>query len=132
MGREMNYIIDTHVALWWWADDKQLSNTVRELMADTSNEIYFSAISGYEIILKNRLGKLPLPEQLIINLADAVNDEGWKQLPLSLNDTLKAASYTVDHRDPFDRMLAAQSQINSYPLLSADKALELFPVKVCF
>ena len=132
MGREMNYILDTHVALWWWADDKQLSNTVREIMADTSNEIYFSAISGYEIILKKRLGKLSLPEQLIINLASAINDEGWKPLPLSLNDTLKAASYTVDHRNPFDRMLAAQSQINDSPLLSADKAFDLFPVNVCF
>jgi len=80
----MNYLIDTHVALWWWADDKQLSNTVRKLMADRSNEIYFSTISGYEIILKDRLGKLPLPEQLITHLADAVNDEGWKHLPLSL------------------------------------------------
>jgi PIN domain nuclease of toxin-antitoxin system len=128
----MNYLIDTHIALWWWTDDGQLNNELRSLMSDESNTIYFSAISGYEILQKHRLGKLPLHQQLVTHLMDVVYEEGWKQLPLTLDETLKAASYVSEHRDPFDRMLAAQSQINDFALISTDKAFVNFPVKVCF
>ena len=101
-------------------------------MEDDSNNIYFSAISGYEIIQKHRLGKLSLPDKFIANLPLIVGDEGWKQLPLKLTETIKAASYESDHRDPFDRILAAQSQINDFVLISADKAFKNFPVKAHF
>lgn len=115
----MKILLDTHAALWWWQDSSNLGSNIREAMADTSNDIHFSAASAYEILLKNRLGKLELPSALIgEQLSRAILEEGWQFLPLTVPEASHAASLDHSHRDPFDRMLAAQSQLGPFILAS--------------
>lgn len=124
----MEYLMDTHVALWWWADDPQLSKTCRDLISDSTNAIYFSSISGYEIIMKHRLGKLQLPPQLANHLGREVATEGWVERGVNLATCVLAAGFVTPHRDPFDRILAAQAIDGDLPLLSIDSALDGFGV----
>lgn len=117
----MRLLLDTHAALWWWEDSPALGKKAREAMSDPANEILFSAASAYEILLKHRLGKLQLPPALIGgHLAKTVIEEGWQFLPLSVTEASRAASINHSHRDPFDRMLAAQSQLGPFTLASRD------------
>ena len=117
----MRLLLDTHAALWWWEDSPALGKKAREAMSEPANEIFFSAASAYEILLKHRLGKLELPSALIGgHLAKAVIEEGWQFLPLSVPEASRAASLDHSHRDPFDRMLAAQSQLGPFTLASRD------------
>ncbi len=124
----MDYLLDTHVALWWWANDSKLPQPVIDILSDPGNTIYFSAICGYEILLKNRLGKLPLPRALVENLSKEVNIEGWSEKPVTLSASVRAAKFDIAHRDPFDRILAAQSIEAGIPIISIDEALDLFGV----
>ncbi len=121
MGRQraMKILLDTHAALWWWQDSPHLGTKIRKAMAEPSNEIHFSAASAYEILLKNRLGKLELPSALIGDqLSTAILQEGWRFLPLTVPEASRAASLDHSHRDPFDRMLAAQTQLGPFTLAS--------------
>ena len=122
----MEYLLDTHVALWWWANDSNLPESVAEIVSDSENTIYFSAISGYEMLLKYRLGKLQLPPQLVGNLEDEVGAEGWVEKAVSLSASVRAAKFEAAHRDPFDRILAAQAIDAGIPILSKDGALDAF------
>jgi len=124
----MEYLLDTHVALWWWSNDSKLPQPVIDLLSDSENTIYFSAICGYEILLKNRLGKLPLPPPLVKNLSAEVTTEGWIEKPVTLSASVRAAGFDSVHRDPFDRILAAQSIEAGIPIISIDEALDLFGV----
>jgi PIN domain nuclease of toxin-antitoxin system len=114
-------LLDTHAALWWWGDSGSLGRAAREAIADGANEVWFSAASGYEILQNVRLGRLVLPEELGTGLTEAVRVEGWRMLPLSVADAMVAASLDHPHRDPFDRMLAAQAGSGGFALASADK-----------
>lgn len=116
----MNILLDTHAALWWWADSPQLGGAARDAMANPANEIHFSAASAYEIFQKIRLGRLRIANALQADLSAAVIDEGWKLLPLSVRDACTAASFVHTHRDPFDRMLAAQTRSGGFALASVD------------
>lgn len=117
----MRLLLDTHAALWWWAGSPSLGSNARAAMADPANEVHFSAASAYEIHLKARLGKLALPDLLLgEGLARAVLDEGWLFRPLLVPEASAAASLDHGHRDPFDRMLAAQSQSGPFTLATRD------------
>jgi PIN domain nuclease of toxin-antitoxin system len=116
----MKLLLDTHAALWWWEGSSELSDRVTELLADSSTSVFFSAISGYEIFQKVRIGKLNLPEPLLHDLPGEVRREGWEILPLGLVDSIRAARIDHDHRDPFDRILAAQSEIHGLTLATTD------------
>lgn len=127
-GPKLKLLLDTHTALWWWLDAPQLSETARQKMADRDNEIYFSAASAYEIFQKVRLGRLIVPQSIQDNLPKVIQDEGWIQLPLTLAEATMAASMEHANRDPFDRMLAAQSQLGDIPIISIDGFFDLAPV----
>lgn len=125
----MEYLIDTHVALWWWANDKQLSKKARKLLSSDKTTIYFSAISACEILIKHRRGKLKLPTALVEQLTTEVRAEGWIERSVNLAATVKAAQFEADHRDPFDRILAAQSLTSNIPVVSIDGAMDSFGVQ---
>lgn len=117
----MRILLDTHAALWWWADHPELGADIRAAMGDVSNEIYFSSVSAYEMLLKNRLKKLDLPGGLVGEaLSRAILEEGWHFLPLTVGEASSAASLEHPHRNPFDRMLAVQSKIGNFSLGSRD------------
>lgn len=119
----MRLLLDTHAALWWWADDPALGPAARKLMAEETHQIHFSAASAYEIHQKVRLGRLEIPSGLRgQRLGQAVNQEGWLPLSLSLAEASDAASIDHPHRDPFDRMLAAQARGHDLILITRDPA----------
>jgi len=127
MSRGDDYLLDSHVVLWWWFDPDRLSIAVRELLIDPSTSVLVSAASVWELSLKHHQGKLPELNGVITDLPGLLQADGFEALPISLAHGLRAGSYSQPHRDPFDRMLAAQAELNRLVLLTADPQLSSFP-----
>lgn len=117
MGLEipMRLLLDTYALLWWLAD-APLSTVARDLIADPSNPVYVSAASGWEISVKQALGKLTAPN----DLQSAVTDCHFDLLPITFADAVAAGRLPSHHRDPFDRMLIAQTQHEGLTLITRD------------
>ena len=126
----MNVLLDTHAFLWWVIDDSQLSNTAKATIADPSNIIYLSAVSAWEIIIKERTGKLSLPEPPETYIPSRLASNQFASLTVQMQHVLQIASLPDHHRDPFDRLLIAQSQIEQIPILTVDNMIGQYPVKV--
>ena len=126
MGSTVRYLLDTHALLWWWTDDPQLSTYAKSLIYDEGNSIFVSAASAWEIATKHRLGKLSIARQAISRFNELVELDGFEHLPVVYLHAVRAGSYTVDHRDPFDRMLAAQSTLENVTLLTCNRAFVAF------
>ena len=121
------YLLDSHALLWWWFDPDRLSTAVRELLSDPATPVLVSAASVWELSLKHHQGKLPELNGVIADLPGVLQADGFETLPISLAHGLRAGSYSQPHRDPFDRMLAAQAELDRLVLLSADPQLSTFP-----
>ncbi len=124
----MNLLLDTHALLWWFTDDERLSRTARQLIADTGNRVFVSAANAWEIATKQRLGKLPGVPEAAFRYGELVAADGFEHLPITHRHSLYAGGFTATHRDPFDRMLAAQSDLERLPLVSRDPAFEAFGI----
>ena len=107
----MTFLLDTHALLWWFVDDPRLSSAARAAIADETNEVMVSAASAWEIATKHRLGKLPEAEGAVARWHQLVAADGFGIAPVRDDHGLRAGSYPVAHRDPFDRILAAQAEI---------------------
>jgi len=129
MRREATYLLDSHALLWWWFDSDRLSTAVRELLSDPATPVLVSAASGWELSLKHHQGKLPELNGAIADLPGLLQADGFEALPISLAHGLRAGAYSQPHRDPFDRMLAAQAELDRLVLLTADPQLSTFPCK---
>ena len=121
------YLLDSHALLWWWFDPDRLSGAVRELLSDPATPVLVSSASVWELSLKHHQGKLPELNDVIADLPGLLQADGFEALPISLAHGLRAGSYSQPHRDPFDRMLAAQAELDRLVLLSADPQLSTFP-----
>ena len=121
------YLLDSHVLLWWWFDPARLSAAVHALLVDPSSEIRVSAASVWELSLKHHRGKLPELAGAIDDLAGLLQADGFQGLPISQAHGLRAGAYSQPHRDPFDRVLAAQAELERLVLLTADPQLTTFP-----
>jgi PIN domain nuclease of toxin-antitoxin system len=126
----MKLLLDTHTLLWWWTDDPQLPATARSLIADEGNDVLVSAASAWEIATKHRLGKLLEAGDAIPRFNELVAADGFLHLPVNYLNSLKAGAYAVDHRDPFDRVLAAQSELESASLVTRDPAFAAYGTRV--
>lgn len=124
----MNLLLDTHAFLWWVTDDPQLSVTVQAIIAEPSNTIHFSVISAWEIIIKNQTGKLTLPENATTYISSRLAVNNFSTLTVQMSHVLKVASLPNYHRDPFDRLLIAQSQIQQIPIATVDALIRQYPV----
>ena len=125
----MRLLLDTHALLWWLSDDRSLPATARKLIARGGNEVLVSAASAWEIATKVRLGKLPMADDLVSGLDDVLTQEGFVPLAISVDHAVRAGLLPGPHKDPFDRMLIAQSQAENVPILSNDKALDAYRVR---
>ena len=123
------YLLDTHALLWWLFDDPKLSNVAKDIIKDRSNDIQVSSASAWEISTKYRIGKLPSASQLIKDLPGYITKAGFEQLSITVQHAQLAGSYESSHRDPFDRMLAAQASLESMTLITCDRALQKFDVR---
>ena len=126
----MRILLDTHAFLWWITDDHQLSHRSIELMSDGSNELLFSAVSGWEIAIKASLGRLDVPHFLDRFIAEHLSRNQIGVLPIQLSHALRVVALPPLHCDPFDRLLVAQAQIEGLSLLSPDKTLAQYDVDV--
>lgn len=125
----MRLLLDTHALLWWFTDDPRLSRVARDTIANEANAILVSAASAWEIATKHRLGKLNEAADAVHRFDELIAADGFEHLPITHFHSLKAGSYTIERRDPFDRMLAAQSELESLPLVTCDPALALFDIQ---
>lgn len=122
----MRLLLDTHALLWWWTDDPQLSTAAREAIPDRRNEVWVSAASAWEIATKQRLGKLPPVAADAKVFAHLTAAAGFELLSVSAAHAWRAGAMAHAHRDPFDRMLAAQSEIEQLVLVTRDPAFAAF------
>lgn len=130
MGNGMNSVlIDTHVLLWWFQGEHQLPAPVRNLVADPSVRVLVSAASAWEIAIKFKAGKLDAAEAVVSRFRSVMEDSGFLELPVSTAHALRAGLLEFTHKDPFDRMLAAQAEIENLPILSNDKIFDKLSVR---
>lgn len=126
----MRYLLDTHTFLWWNMDDAQLSSLAKELIADGNNEIFLSASSAWEIAIKTARGRLTLPEDPTRYVSNRLSLHGFQALPVQIHHAVQVYKLPLHHADPFDRLLIAQSQIESMSLISVDMEIRKYEVEV--
>ena len=126
----MRVLLDTHTLAWAIGDPSRLGKNTRETLENPTTQVLFSPASIWEMGIKHALGKWPevapflddaLREELIVNL-------GATELPIISRHTRLAGAFPMTHKDPFDRLLAAQATFEGLTILSADDAFDLFPV----
>lgn len=118
----MHILLDTHLYLWWLKDDKQLSKKARSIISE-ADIVYISSITIWEASIKTRLGKLDVS---IEELIKAIDTEGFLELPVTARHAAKIIELPDFHRDPFDRMLVAQSMCEPLRLLTSDAVLKQY------
>lgn len=126
----MKFLLDTHIFLWWILDDPKLPRLAGNALADPDNTLYFSAASTWEMVIKSAIGKLSLPaspetfirEQLLLN--------DITPLPITMEHTFALTTLPMLHKDPFDRMLIAQSISEHFTLMTDDPLIKQYNVAV--
>ena len=112
--------------LWWLADDRALSPTARDAIADGDNEVVVSAATAWEIAIKRALGRLEAPD----DLTSALVTNDFRALAIDFRHAASAGVLPPHHHDPFDRMLVAQAQVEGLTLVTADARIGAYPVAV--
>lgn len=125
----MRVLLDTHALLWAVLSPGELSREAAEIIADEANVIFVSAASAWEIATKVRLGKLPGAERFEREFLEVMDDAGYTLLAIDAASALRAGRLAGDHRDPFDRMIAAQAMAQDIPVISADGKLDSFDIR---
>lgn len=124
------YLIDTHVWLWMQADPTRLRDETRHIAEDMANELLLSAASMWEIAIKYRIGKLPLPEPPTTYVPERMRRSGTTPLAVEPVHALRTSELPDHHNDPFDRLLIAQAQILRIPIMTVDRQIRAYDVEV--
>ena len=122
----MILLLDTHAILWWLDDPTSLSAAAREAITDPENEVFVSAVSAWEIAIKRGLGKLDAPADFAITIETC----GFQSLPITIAHGLATEQLPPHHRDPFDRMLIAQAQLENATLITRDPLIAMYQVPI--
>lgn len=126
----MRLLLDTHAFLWAVMQPGKLSANVRQLLESPDTELIVSAASAWEIATKYRLGRLPDARLILADFDEVIRRLDARMMAISHTHALHSGSYPQHHADPFDRTLAAQSELERTPLVSCDTALKQFPVEL--
>ncbi len=124
------YLIDTQCWLYWHIAPEKLSKEQYRVLEDDSNEIYFSTVSSWEIMIKHKLKKIKLPSLPFRYIPDRIKKDNLKVLPFSLDNSLRIENLPNHHADPFDRFLITQAQSGDFIVLTDDPIFELYDVKL--
>jgi PIN domain nuclease of toxin-antitoxin system len=116
----LKLLLDTRVWLWWNAEPERLAKVARRQIGDARNEVFLSAASVWEMAIKRRLGKLPLPEPLGSYVARRLTADDVKALPVSVDHAAAVETLELLHRDPFDRLLIVQARYEGLRLFTVD------------
>lgn len=113
-------LIDTHALLWWLTADRRLPDSVRKRLADRETRVLVSAASAWEVSIKKSIGKLSAPDDLFA----VVGASGFDWIPIEPEEAYAAGGLPMHHRDPFDRLIVAQSLGRSLPVVTNDEIFE--------
>jgi len=123
----VKYLLDTHAFLWSARESARLSDSVKKAMEDENSEIFVSPVTAYEIMNKHRIGKLPEYAYVAENYLEIFNNLGVEELLINKKHLHFAGKFEWTHRDPFDRMLAAQAFTENMTLITNDPAFQSLP-----
>ena len=118
--------LDTHVLLWWLADDVTLSQTIRATISDGMNLVFVSAAAAWEMVIKSALGKLDIPS----DLEAALTANRFQPLPITIPHALAVVDLPHHHNDPFDRLLIAQARVEGLTLVTRDEQIKKYDVSI--
>lgn len=119
----MRLLLDTCTLLWAWAEPEKLSRQMRGLLEDPHNKVWVSAASAWEIATQHRLGNYPAGRHVIEEWDDRLAQDGFRQLAIAGAHALRAGSLPHVHRDPFDRVIAAQAMVQNISVATPDPAI---------
>ncbi len=119
-------LLDSHALLWWQGDDPRLGVVARKAIERPDTALYFSSASIWELAIKRAQRKLELPDSLL----DILSEEGFVEVAVSATHALLAAALPAHHRDPFDRMIAAQAQSEGLTVVTRDARIAAYGVPV--
>lgn len=125
----MRVMLDTHAFLWWSLDDDRLSGPAREVIRDGRNDVVVSVASIWEVAIKARKGKLDLPMAVDAYVEDRLRRNRWSTLAVDVQHAVRAAALPMIHADPFDRVLVAQAQVESLPIVTTDAAITRYDIE---
>jgi PIN domain nuclease of toxin-antitoxin system len=124
----MRLLLDTHTALWMFAGSTEISRDLEEVLTDPSNQVYFSDASAWEIVIKNTVGKLPLPSDPDAFISEMVDKHSLVPQTISLEAIFRWGKLPMIHRDPFDRLLVAQALQDDLTLVTFDTEIQKYSV----
>lgn len=122
----MNFLLDTHILLWFLENDSRLSEIIREAIASPKNLVFVSSVSAWEISIKQSIGKLTAP----YNLEEALRFSRFEVLSVTLAHGVKVANLPMYHKDPFDRMLITQALVEDLTIITVDTKFKLYNVSL--
>ena len=125
----MRILLDTHAFLWWITDHTQLSPRAKTMIQTGTNELLLSAASGWELAIKTQLGRLQWPEPPEQFIPKQMIFNNMTPLPITLHHALHVQTLPGLHRDPFDRMLVAQAQVEHLPIVTADPFIAQYQIE---
>jgi PIN domain nuclease of toxin-antitoxin system len=123
-------LLDTHCWLWYLLSPDRLNGPARDTLRETRNEVFLSTRSAWEIVVKSGLGKLSIPLPAAQYIPDRLEALGHQSLPILQNHVLQVEQLPMHHRDPFDRILVAQAQVEGLRLMTADPVLRAYDVPI--
>jgi PIN domain nuclease of toxin-antitoxin system len=126
----VSYLIDTHILLWWLFNDPKLNAECREILRNPAHRILVSSVSAWEIATKYRIGKLPEAKQIVEEYSQILHQAKFIELPMTSAHALRAGSLPILHRDPFDRMIMAQAELENLPVITYDEAFQTGLIQV--
>ena len=125
----MRLLLDTCVALWFFEGSRRIPGSVRDRLTDPVHEVYVSAVSVLEVMIKHQLGKLPIKGNPEHTLRSLIQAHGLDVISLTADDVFELSHLPLLHRDPFDRLLISQSLAEGTPLVSRDRAFDAYGVR---
>jgi PIN domain nuclease of toxin-antitoxin system len=123
-------LFDSHALVWYLTGNKRLSHKARDIADNLESEVFVSAVCAWEIAAKVNRGRWPEAAQIANSLSEITLAQAFTALPITIEHARVAGFLPAHHRDPFDRMLAAQSQVEGVPLVTADPAFRAFGTSV--
>ena len=126
----MKYLLDTHIFIWWVLDNPKLSDNHKATIANTSNLIYLSSASTWEMIIKSSIGKINLPEQADIFIKKQLDLNNFHLLDIKIDHTFEILKLPFIHKDPFDRILISQARYEEMILITDDIEIKKYDVLV--
>jgi PIN domain nuclease of toxin-antitoxin system len=126
----MRYLLDTHAFLWFVLDDKRISTMAKSIIEDSKNKIYFSAASAWEMAIKTKLARLKFKGELGSFINEQLSTNSFVPLSITITHSLYTEQLPQIHKDPFDRIIIAQSKLEDLPLISTDKKIRKYPTTV--